>query len=72
MELNYFLNSMVLQDLRMESQQAGVSQVMEDGKKKNPEHYFETKWNKKIALRAVEKMAEKCKEHEETCWVLAF
>ena len=46
----------------------GPKIVMENGKEKNPEHYFETKWNKKIALRAVEKMAEKCKEYEGTCW----
>ena len=41
---------------------------MEDGKKKNPEHFFETNWNKKIALDSVGKMAQKCKENKGTCW----
>jgi len=33
-----------------------------------PEHYFNTDWNKQIAIDAIGKMAEKCKQFESVCW----
>jgi len=33
-----------------------------------PEHYFNTDWNKQIAVDSVGKMAEKCQQYGSTCW----
>ena len=33
-----------------------------------PEHYFNTEWNKEIAVRAVAEMAAKCLQYPGTCW----
>ena len=33
-----------------------------------PEHYFNTDWNREIAIRAVNGMTEKCLQFPGTCW----
>jgi len=33
-----------------------------------PQHYFDTDWNKEIAINTVGKMAEKCKQYSDTCY----
>ena len=33
-----------------------------------PEHYFNTDWNKQIAVDSVGKMAEKCSQYPGVCW----
>ena len=33
-----------------------------------PTHYFNTDWNKEIAVNAIGKMSEKCKENYRVCW----
>merc|ERR1712131_120899 len=33
-----------------------------------PEHYFNTDWNKEIAVDAIGRMAEKCQEYPNVCW----
>jgi len=43
-----------------------VTGAEHDGGK--PEHYFNTDWNKQIAVDSIGKMAEKCKQYESTCW----
>jgi len=42
-----------------------VTGAEHDGK---PEHYFNTDWNKEIAVNAIGKMAEKCRQFESSCW----
>jgi len=42
-----------------------VTGAEHDGK---PEHYFNTDWNKQIAVDSIGKMSEKCKQYESTCW----
>jgi len=33
-----------------------------------PEHYFDTDWNKEIALNSIEQMAAKCRQFESSCY----
>ena len=33
-----------------------------------PEHYFNTDWNKEIALRSIGEMAAMCKQFQSSCW----
>ena len=33
-----------------------------------PEHFFNTEWNRQIAVDVVGKMAEKCQQFQDVCW----